>query len=93
METKDSHENDERTKSGRQRLDYGQLSGLGLEFCLSVALVAAAGWWLDGILKIRQSFPACLLLGVFVGLALGIYRMKLRLEEWEKLRKDDLKTK
>ncbi len=93
METKEPHDENKRTESGRQRLDYGQLSGLGLEFCLSVALIAAAGWWLDGLLGIRQSFPAGLLLGVFSGLTLGIYRLKLRLEEWEKPHKDELKSK
>jgi len=63
----------------RQFNDYARLSGIGLEFSASVALVGWLGWLLDDWTGLAERFPVFLLLGVFLGLALGIYRMQLKL--------------
>jgi F0F1-type ATP synthase assembly protein I len=63
----------------RQFNDYARLSGLGLEFSASVGLVGWLGWLLDGWTGLADRFPLFLLLGVFAGLALGIYRLQLKI--------------
>ncbi len=63
----------------RQFNDYARLSGIGLEFSASVALVGWLGWLIDGWTGLSDRFPLFLLLGVFVGLALGIYRLQLKI--------------
>ena len=53
---------------------------MGIEFALTIGIFGFAGWWLDGLLDLRDTFPAFLLVGVFGGMGLGIYRMKLSLD-------------
>lgn len=62
----------------RRRLqrDYLRYSGLGLEFALTVGLLAGLGWLLDRWLG---AFPVLLFAGTLGGMALGIYRMQRRL--------------
>ena len=45
-----------------------QASALGLTFVAAIVLGLAVGWWLDGRLG---TSPACLLLGLFLGIAAG----------------------
>ncbi len=52
-----------------------ELSSLGIEFAVSIVLFGAGGWWLDGRLGIRESFPACLIVGVLLGFAYGTWRV------------------
>lgn len=59
--------------------EYARLSSLGFEFSGAVALLGWLGWLLDEWTGLSESFPAFLLLGVFLGLGLGIYRMQLKL--------------
>jgi|FLOH01.1.fsa_nt_gi F0F1-type ATP synthase assembly protein I len=63
----------------RQLNDYARFSGIGFEFCASVGLIGWLGWLLDRWTGLADSFPVFLLLGVFLGLALGIYRLQLKL--------------
>ena len=49
--------------------------------------LAWLGWLLDSWLGIAQTFPAFLLLGTFLGLALAIYRLMLKTGQIR--RKDD----
>ncbi len=44
--------------------DLGRYAGLGVQFAASMALLGAAGWWLDG--KLGTS-PWLLITGVFAG--------------------------
>jgi len=66
----------------RRRLmrDYSRYSGLGIEFSVTVLLFGWIGWKLDTWTGLGESFPLLLLSGLFLGLGLGIYRMKLRLD-------------
>ena len=59
--------------------DYARLSSIGFEFSASVALVGWLGWLLDEWTGLADRFPLFLLLGVFAGLALGIYRLQLKI--------------
>ncbi|MDA0666259.1 MAG: AtpZ/AtpI family protein [Planctomycetota bacterium] len=61
--------------------EYARLSSLGFEFSATVALLGWLGWLLDEWTGLSESFPAGLLLGVFLGLGLGIYRMQLKLND------------
>jgi len=65
----------------RQMHEYARLSSLGFEFSAAVALLGWLGWLLDEWTGLSESFPAFLLLGVFLGLGLGIYRMQLKLSD------------
>lgn len=58
--------------------DYFRYSSMGLEFTLTMGLFALLGWFLDR--KLGLAFPVFLLAGVFLGMGLGIYRMKLRVD-------------
>jgi F0F1-type ATP synthase assembly protein I len=49
-----------------------QMSGIGLEFVLSVAAFSALGWWLD---KKFGTSPVWTLAGVALGFTLGLYRL------------------
>lgn len=53
---------------------------MGIEFGVLICLFAWLGWWLDGKTGLADEFPAFLILGVFVGMVLGIYRMKVHLD-------------
>lgn len=58
--------------------DYARHAGLGFEFAATVGGLAWLGWILDGRLGLQTIFPAFLLVGTFVGLGLGIYRLMLK---------------
>ena len=60
--------------------EYVRYSGIGIEFAATIGVFGVAGWWLDGVTGLADDFPLFLLLGVFGGMFLGIYRMKLNLE-------------
>ena len=55
--------------------EYARLSALGVEFSLAIALFGWLGWKADQSWKLFGDFPGGLLIGVFLGLALGIYRL------------------
>ncbi len=59
--------------------EYARLSSMGFEFSASVALLGWLGWLLDGFFGLQEQFPAFLLVGVFLGVGLGIYRLQLKL--------------
>jgi F0F1-type ATP synthase assembly protein I len=59
--------------------EYARLSSLGFEFSASVGLLGWLGWLLDGWTGMAEHFPVFLLVGVFLGLGLGIYRLQLKL--------------
>ncbi|MCP4093676.1 MAG: AtpZ/AtpI family protein [Planctomycetes bacterium] len=71
-------ENEDKAPGSRHFNDYARLSGIGLEFSASVALVGWLGWLLDRWTGLADSFPVFLLIGVFLGLGLGIYRLQLK---------------
>jgi|SoiMethySBSTD1v2_1073268.scaffolds.fasta_scaffold134499_2 F0F1-type ATP synthase assembly protein I len=48
--------------------DLGRFAGLGLQYALSIALLGALGWWIDGWLG---SKPWCLVAGVVLGCVAG----------------------
>ena len=52
--------------------DQLQIASLGTEFALTEILGAAAGYWLD---KKLGTLPWCLVGGVIVGFALGLWRV------------------
>ncbi len=52
--------------------DQVKITSLGLEFALTEIVGAAIGWYLDTKLG---TLPWCLLGGVFLGFALGLYRV------------------
>lgn len=64
-----------------------QASALGLTFVMAIVLGLAGGWWLD---KRWGTSPACLLLGLFLGIAAGfknLFTFSSRLDRLE--RKDN----
>lgn len=50
--------------------DHVQITTLGLEFAVAVALGTAAGWWADGRFGLT---PWLTVTGVLAGFALGMY--------------------
>lgn len=52
---------------------------LGFEFSISIAVFGGLGWFLDSWTGLLEVFPVFLLIGVFLGLGLGIYRLQLKL--------------
>ncbi len=52
--------------------DQLQIASLGTEFALTEILGAAAGYWLD---KKLGTLPWCLVGGVLIGFALGLWRI------------------
>jgi F0F1-type ATP synthase assembly protein I len=48
--------------------DLGRFAGLGLQYALSIALLGALGWWLDGRFGTN---PWCLVAGVVLGCVAG----------------------
>lgn len=55
--------------------EYARLSALGVEFSLGIGLFGWLGWKADQAWKLFGDFPGGLLIGVFLGLVLGIYRL------------------
>jgi F0F1-type ATP synthase assembly protein I len=82
------HDPSEDESSRRQQRDYVRYSTIGIEFALVVGVFGFAGWWLDGKLGLADTFPVFLLLGVFLGMSLGIYRMNRTLGGSRKGRSD-----
>ena len=52
--------------------EHAEITTLGMEFALSEVLGALGGWWIDQKLG---TLPWCLLMGVFLGFTVGIYRV------------------
>ena len=66
-----------------------QASILGLTFVAAIVLSLAAGWWLDRRLG---TSPACLLLGLFLGIAAGfknLFTFSRRLDRLERKNHDE----
>ncbi|MBC8371321.1 MAG: AtpZ/AtpI family protein [Planctomycetes bacterium] len=61
--------------------DFAKHATLGFEFFASVALFAWLGYKLDLLLGLSDSFPLFLLVGVFLGVGLGIYRLYLKMND------------
>ena len=62
-------------RGGRQRGalgEVGRLAGLGVQFAVTVALCAAAGWWADGGLG---TSPWLLIAGALIGAAAAFYQV------------------
>ena len=62
-------------RDGRQRGalgEVGRLAGLGVQFAVTVALCAAAGWWADGGLG---TSPWLLIAGALIGAAAAFYQV------------------
>ena len=77
--TTDSGDGPERHRTDPLRSDptrdYLRYSSLGIEFTLYLCVFAFLGWWIDGLLDLRSRFPVFLVLGVFLGMFAGIYRL------------------
>lgn len=61
---------------------------MGVEFTLTVGLFGWLGYAADTRWAVFGSFPGFLLLGVFLGMGLGVYRLNYQLVAWQK-RYDD----
>ncbi len=67
-----------------QRAQALRWSGIGFEYLVAVALFGWLGWKLDHALGLDQAFPAFLLLGLFLGIGFGTYRMALLVRSVER---------
>jgi len=63
--------------------DYARLSGLGIEFTLTIGLFGWLGFAADRRWQLTGEFPLFLLLGVSFGMGLGMYRMTYQLANWQ----------
>jgi len=66
-----------------------QASALGLTFVAAIVLGLALGWWLD---KRWGTSPACLLAGLFLGVAAGfknLFTFSSRLDRLEGKKQDE----
>tara|TARA_B110000263_G_C14911890_1_gene330781 strand:- start:172 stop:396 length:225 start_codon:yes stop_codon:yes gene_type:complete len=61
--------------------DFAKHATLGLEFFTSIALFTWLGYKLDLVTGFSDGFPLFLLLGVFLGVGLGIYRLYLKMND------------
>jgi F0F1-type ATP synthase assembly protein I len=61
--------------------DFAKHATLGFEFFASVAIFAWLGYELDSVSSFAGDFPLFLLLGVFLGVGLGIYRLYLKMND------------
>ena len=63
--------------------DFAKHATLGFEFFASIALFTWIGIELDdsGVAGVFDGFPLFLLLGVFLGVGLGIYRLYLKMND------------
>jgi len=82
---------DPQSRDRRRRLqrEYLRYSGVGLEFAITVAVVGFLGRLLDDALGLTERFPLFLILGVFAGMAAGIFRLQLRLGGHRRDRDED----
>ena len=65
---------DPRQPTGRRgaAADFGRYAGLGLQYALTVALLAALGWWLD---TRWGTMPWCLVVGAVLGSVAGFFNL------------------
>lgn len=68
--------------------DWARISSVGFEFAFTVGGLAFLGWKLDQKLGWADVFPFLLLVGVFLGMGLGIYRMNYTMNAWVQAQKD-----
>ncbi|MDG1406131.1 MAG: AtpZ/AtpI family protein [Planctomycetota bacterium] len=61
--------------------DFAKHATLGFEFFASIALFTWLGYKLDIVAGLSDGFPVFLLLGVFLGVGLGIYRLYLKMND------------
>ncbi|MAW60484.1 MAG: hypothetical protein CMJ94_06585 [Planctomycetes bacterium] len=61
---------------------------MGFEFTITVGLFGWLGYAADARWAVFGSFPGFLLLGVFVGMGLGVYRLNYQLVAWQQRQKD-----
>jgi len=52
------------------------MSAQGIEFALGILVLGALGWWADGAIGWRDTFPVLLVAGILSGFAWGIWRLK-----------------
>ncbi|MFT5049132.1 MAG: ATP synthase protein I [Chlamydiales bacterium] len=69
-----------------QGKEYGRLSGIGMQFALTIVLMAFAGHWLDRRLG---TLPLFLILGVLLGFLGGTISMIKRVSPTERSQPDD----
>ena len=60
--------------------DYVRYSGIGGQFAATMGFFAYIGYRIDLWLGLLTVFPVFLIAGVFLGMALGIYRLKLQFD-------------
>ena len=58
--------------------EFAKHATLGFEFFATIALFAYLGYKLDLLLSDVNAFPLFLIIGVFLGLSLAIYRLCLK---------------
>jgi F0F1-type ATP synthase assembly protein I len=61
--------------------DFAKHATLGIEFFALIALFTWLGYKLDMAAAPSHGFPLFLLLGVFLGVGLGIYRLYLKMND------------
>lgn len=76
---REAREDSSSQRRRRLQREYLRYSGVGLEFAISVAVVAGLGRLLDDALGLTERFPLFLLLGVLAGMVVGIVRLQQRL--------------
>jgi F0F1-type ATP synthase assembly protein I len=69
-----------------EAVSLARASAVGLTFVVAIVLGLAAGWWLDGRL---DSSPACLLLGLFFGIAAGFKNLFTLARRLDRPKKQD----
>lgn len=64
---------DPRKPAGRRvAVDFGRYAGLGLQYALTIALLAGIGWWLD---TRWETTPWCLVVGAVLGSVAGFFNL------------------
>jgi|TARA_B100001540_G_C15583061_1_gene540463 F0F1-type ATP synthase assembly protein I len=63
--------------------EFAKHATLGFEFFATIALFAYLGYKLDFSLSGANAFPLFLIVGVFVGLSLAVYRLCLKFSNSE----------
>lgn len=72
----------------KNQRDWARISSVGFEFAFTVGALGLLGWKLDSMLGWAETFPVLLLVGVFLGMGLGIYRMNYQMNAWVQAQKD-----
>ncbi len=60
--------------------DYVRYSGIGVQFAATMGFFGYLGYKIDLWLGLLTTFPVFLVAGVTLGMALGIYRLKLQFD-------------